>query len=242
MSEIANFLNLVKAVYGAFGYDQFSVQISLRPEQRLGEDDLWDRAEAVLMAACESLGQAYELQPGEGAFYGPKIEVSLQDHRGRSWQCGTIQIDFNLPQVFDLSFINPQGKAEMPVMLHQAVLGSLERWIGILLENQGGALPLWLAPVQVAMINLSESSAEWAAALHARLQHHKIRVELHANDRHLSKQIRDLSDRKIPLIAVVGEREANSEMIQLRRLGDARSVQVSLAQLEAELAEAAFLP
>jgi len=233
--EIGNFLDMVHRVYSAFGYSNFALKISLRPEQRLGSDQLWDKAEAALMQACQALGSSYDVLPGEGAFYGPKIEVSLQDHLGRSWQCGTIQVDFNLPQIFDLAFVNAEGQLERPVMLHQAVLGSLERWIGILLENQGGALPLWLAPVQVAIASVSEKSSGWAETVFSRLKQQGIRAELYASDQTIAKKIRDLSERKVPLIAIVGEHEAANQTINLRRLGTRNPEEISLPQLEQEL-------
>ncbi len=234
LQEIGNFLNMVKELYAAFGYEKFVIRIALRPEQRMGSDALWDKAEAVLIHACQELGYAYELSPGEGSFYSPKIEVSLEDRLGRSWQCGTIQVDFNFPQIFDLSFVNQEGKLEQPVMLHQAVLGSIERWIGILLENQGG-LPLWFAPVQVAVASISDKSADWAEAVFARLKRMGIRAELHADDATISKKIRELSARKVPLIAIVGEREAANGRVNLRRLGVSGQEEIELAQLEEEL-------
>ncbi|HBB36209.1 MAG TPA: threonine--tRNA ligase [Cyanobacteria bacterium UBA8803] len=234
LNEIGNFLNMVKELYAAFGYEKFIIRIALRPEQRMGSDELWDRAEAVLINACQELGYAYELSHGEGSFYSPKIEVSLADRLGRYWQCGTIQVDFNFPQIFELSFVNQEGKLEQPVMLHQAVLGSIERWIGILLENQG-ALPLWLAPVQVAVATISEKSADEAEAMFKRLKRMGIRVELHADDATISKKIRELSERKVPLIAIVGEREAANRTVNLRRLGVSGQQEIAFAQLEEEL-------
>lgn len=233
--EICQFLARVQAVYAAFGYDQFSIHISLRPEKRLGSDELWDKAEAALIEAVQSFHPDYQLCPGEGAFYGPKIEIQLHDHLGRSWQCGTLQVDFNLPQVFDLAFINADGEREQPVMLHQAVLGSLERWIGILLEHHQGALPLWIAPIQVAIAPISEKSREWANCLCRQLKQAGIRVELQDSDRTISKKIRDLSRRKIPLIAIVGEEEAANQTLHLRSLGRQESQSMTLAQLEAQL-------
>lgn len=233
--EISNFLDMVRQVYAAFGYSNFVLKISLRPEQRLGSDELWDKAEAALMQACHARGCSYDVLPGEGAFYGPKIEVSLQDHLGRSWQCGTIQVDFNLPQLFELAFVNAEGQLERPVMLHQAILGSLERWIGILLENQGGALPLWLAPVQVAVAPISERSSDWAEMVFSRLKQQGVRAELHSSDQTIARKIRDLSERKVPLIAIVGEHEAANQTINLRRFGIRKPEEVSLIQLEQEL-------
>lgn len=236
-SEISNFLNMVQQVYAAFGYDQFSLQISLRPEQRLGSDHLWDQAESVLVKAVQSLGHSYKLAPNEGAFYGPKLEISLQDQLGRSWQCGTIQVDFNLPQVFELAFVNELGELECPVILHQAILGSLERWIGILLEHHGGALPVWAAPTQVAVASISDKASAWAETIFFRLRQLGVRVELHNQDRTISKKIRELSKRKIPLIAIVGEQEAMSQRLNLRCLGALKQQEMSLAELEHKLAD-----
>lgn len=238
--EISNFLKMVQQVYAAFGYDHFSLQISLRPEQRLGSDDLWDRAESLLVEAVQSLGHSYQLAPNEGAFYGPKLEISLQDQLGRSWQCGTFQVDFNLPQVFDLAFVNEQGELERPVMLHQAILGSLERWIGILLEHHRGVIPVWAAPTQIAIASISDRASVWAETIFSRLKQLGIRVELHNQDRTISKKIRELSKRRVPLIAIVGEQEAKSQTLNLRRLGAVEQQEISLAQLELMLADLAM--
>ncbi|MBW4635774.1 MAG: hypothetical protein KME30_29015 [Iphinoe sp. HA4291-MV1] len=160
--------------------------------------------------------------------------LSLEDHLGRSWQCGTIQVDFNLPQIFDLSFVNSDGSFEQPVILHQAVLGSIERWIGILLENHGGALPLWLAPVQIAVASISDKSVEWAKAVVAKLRRIGVRTELINRDATISKKIHELSKRKIPLIAVVGEREAANGTVNLRRFGVSGQEEIAFALLEEE--------
>ena len=236
-SEINRFLSMVKRVYAAFGYDSFSLQVSLRPEQRLGDDQLWDHAEDLLIKSVQALGHDYQLAPNEGAFYGPKLEVSLQDQQGRSWQCGTIQIDFNLPQMFGLSFVNESGEAERPVILHQAVLGSLERWIGILLEHYGGVLPIWLAPIQVAVASISDKSAAWAEEIFSRLKQLGFRVELLNRDRTIGKKIRELSKRRVPLIAIVGEQEVLRKTLNLRRLGDAQQQEISLVEFEVSLAD-----
>ncbi|MBD1874880.1 threonine--tRNA ligase [Nodosilinea sp. FACHB-131] len=238
--EISNFLKMVQQVYAAFGYDHFSLQVSLRPEQRLGSDHLWDRAESLLVEAVQSLGHSYQLAPNEGAFYGPKLEISLQDQLGRSWQCGTFQIDFNLPQVFELAFVNERGELERPVMLHQAILGSLERWIGILLEHHRGVLPVWAAPTQIAIASISDKASVWAETIFSRLKHLGIRVELHNQDRTISKKIRDLSKHRVPLIAIVGEQEAKSQTLNLRCLGAVEQQEISLAQLEFMLADLAM--
>lgn len=235
--EIGNFLKMVQQVYAAFGYEQFSLQISLRPSQRLGSDDLWDRAEALLIESVQSLGYGYQLAPNQGAFYGPKLEISLQDQLGRSWQCGTFQVDFNLPQIFELAFVNEQGELECPVMLHQAVLGSLERWIGILLEHHNGVLPVWAAPTQVAIAPISDAALDWAAAIFARLQQLGVRVELHNQGRTISKKIRELSKRRIPLMVIVGEQEAQHQTLNLRRLGMGEQSGICLAQFEQLLAD-----
>ncbi|MDJ0772741.1 MAG: threonine--tRNA ligase [Mastigocoleus sp. MO_167.B18] len=236
-SGVSNFLKMVKLVYSAFGYEEFSLQISLRPGQRLGSDELWDKAESVLIKAVESLGHNYNLAANEGAFYGPKLEISLQDRLGRSWQCGTIQVDFNLPQVFELGFVNESGELERPVMLHQAILGSLERWIGILLEHHNGALPVWVAPTQVAVASISDKASPWAEKIVSRLKRMGIRVELHNQDRTISKKIREISKRKVPLIAIVGEQEASNQNLNLRCLGAKEQEEMSLVQFEEKLAD-----
>ena len=233
--EIDRFLQMVQQVYVAFGYDQFSLQISLRPAHRLGADEIWDRAEALLIQSVESLGYPYKLAPGEGAFYGPKLEISLQDQLGRSWQCGTFQVDFNLPERFDLAFVNSAGELERPVMLHQAVLGSLERWIGILLEHHDRGLPLWLAPIQVAVAAISDKSAAWADCIYQRLQQQGIRVELHDRDHTIGKKIRELSQRRVPLIVIVGEQEAMNQTLNLRNLGSVAQQAMTIDQLEQKL-------
>lgn len=238
--EISNFLKMVQQVYAAFGYHQFNIQISLRPQQRLGSDDIWERAESLLIKSVESLGHNYKLAPNEGAFYGPKIEINLQDRLGRSWQCGTIQIDFNLPQMFELEFVNELGEWERPVMLHQAILGSLERFLGILLEHHGGVLPVWMAPTQVAVASISDKSADWAEAIFCRLKQLGVRVEIDNSDRTIAKKIHFLSQRKIPLIAIVGEREAMNQTLNLRRLGAVEQQQMSLAELEYKLIDLAI--
>lgn len=238
--EIGNFLKMVQQVYIAFGYNQFSLQISLRPEQRLGSDHLWDRAESLLVEAVQSLGYSYQLAPNEGAFYGPKLEISLQDQLGRSWQCGTFQVDFNLPQVFELAFVNEQGELERPVMLHQAILGSIERWLGILLEHHRGVLPVWAAPTQIAIASISGRASVWAETIFSRLKQLGIRVELHNQDRTISKKIRDLSKHRVPLVAIVGEQEAKSQTLNLRCLGAVEQQEISLAQLELMLADLAM--
>ena len=236
-SEISNFLNMVQQVYAAFGYDQFALHSSLGPEQRLGSDRLWDQAESVLVEAVQSLGHSYKLAANEGAFYGPKLEISLQDQLGRLWQCGTIQVDFNLPQVFELGFVNELGELERPVMLHQAILGSIERWIGILLEHHGGVLPVWAAPTQVAVASISDKASAWAETIFLRLRQLGVRVELHNQNRTISKKIREFSKRKIPLIAIVGEQEAMNQRLNLRCLDAVKQQEMSLAEFEHKLAD-----
>lgn len=235
--EIQRFLSMVQQVYRAFGYEHFSLQVSLRPAQRLGSDELWDRAEKILIEAVQSLQMDFELAPGEGAFYGPKLEIALYDHLGRSWQCGTFQVDFNMPRLFDLSFVNAAGALEQPIMLHQAVLGSLERWIGILLEHHEGILPLWLAPTQIAIAPISDKSADWAESIFQRLKQRGIRVELCDRNGTIGKKIRELSQRRVPLIAIVGEQESEKQTLSLRRLGVKGQEELSLIELEHQLTQ-----
>jgi threonyl-tRNA synthetase len=189
-----------------------------------------------LQKTLNGKSQSYKLAPNEGAFYGPKLEISLQDRLGRSWQCGTFQVDFNLPQVFELAFVNELGELERPVMLHQAIFGSLERWIGILLEHHDGVLPIWVAPTQIAAASISERAADWAETIVSRLQQLGVRVELHNQDRTIGKKIRELAKRRIPLIAIVGDREAMNQTLNLRCLGAVEQQEMSLTQLEQKLA------
>ena len=214
--EVARFCASLRAFYGALGFDELRVGFSTRPAERAGDDALWDRAEALLASAAEQAGLAPVLQPGEGAFYGPKLELSLGDRTGRSWQCGTIQLDLVLPERFDVNYVDASGERRRPVMLHRAMLGSLERFIGVLLEHYHGQLPAWLAPEQVVVAPVGAAHRAYAAELAERLRTASLRARLDAGDATLSWRIRDAHALGVPLLCVVGDREVEARSVAVR--------------------------
>jgi len=220
-AEVADFIRMLQAVYADFGFEDVLVKLSTRPAKRVGSDDTWDRAEAALDAALRANGLAFDLQPGEGAFYGPKIEFTLKDSLGRLWQCGTIQLDFNLPERLDAEFVDEDNTRKRPVMLHRAIVGSMERFLGILIEHHAGAFPTWLAPVQLAVLNISESQAEYATSVASRLKEKGFRVELDLRNEKIGYKIREHSLQKLPFMVVVGDKEVASQTVAVRGRGGA---------------------
>lgn len=216
-SESVKFIDLVYRVYQKFGFANIEVKLSTRPEKRVGEDHLWDAAEDALSKALEHKGLAFTLQPGEGAFYGPKIEFALKDCLGREWQCGTLQLDFNLPTRLGASYIAEDGSKKVPVMLHRAALGSLERFIGVLIEHHAGHLPFWLAPVQVAVLNISEKQSAYAAQVCQQLTALGIRAEVDVSNEKIGYKIRQQTMQKIPYLILVGDNEVASGQITVRK-------------------------
>jgi len=217
--ESAEFIRLLQQVYRDFGFTDVQVKLSTRPEKRVGTDEQWDAAEAALAAALDAQGLAYDLQPGEGAFYGPKIEFSLKDCLNRVWQCGTLQLDFNLPVRLGAEYIAEDNTKKVPVMLHRAILGSLERFIGILIEHHAGALPLWLAPVHAVVMNISEGQAEYAKEVALRLKKAGFRVEADLRNEKINYKIREHSVHKLPYQIVVGEKEKAGGVVAVRVRG-----------------------
>ena len=215
-SEISAFIDLLFQVYADFGFTDIQVKLSTRPEQRVGSDAVWDKAEAALEAALNSKALNWELQPGEGAFYGPKIEFSLKDCIGRVWQCGTAQVDFSMPGRLDAHYIDDQGNKQIPVMIHRAILGSLERFIGILIEEHAGKLPVWLSPVQVVVTGISGKQDEYVSSVAEKLQKHAIRVESDLRNEKIGFKIREHTLSRIPYILVVGERETATGTVSVR--------------------------
>jgi threonyl-tRNA synthetase len=231
--EVVRFCASVGAIYEAFGFASSSVALSTRPAQRTGDDSMWDLAEQVLDAAARRGGLEPSLQPGEGAFYGPKLEFSLQDRLGRSWQCGTIQLDFAMPERFGLSFVDAQGAKARPVMLHRAILGSLERFLAVLLEHHQRALPPWLAPEQVRVLPVSDAQAGYARAIAETLQHSGLRATVAQGGQTLSRAIVDAHEAGVPFLAVVGKREAAASQVTLRdRDGPQRVLEQGAAAAE----------
>ena len=230
-AESAAFIRLLQEVYADFGFTDVLVKLSTRPEKRVGTDEQWDAAEAALAAALEAQSLEYELQPGEGAFYGPKIEFSLKDSLGRVWQCGTLQLDFNLPVRLGAEYVDEDNTKKVPVMLHRAVLGSLERFIGILIENHAGAMPLWLAPVQAVVANISEGQADYAADVVKKLRKAGFRVEADLRNEKINYKIREHSVQKLPYQIVIGDKEKAAGLVAVRARGGQDLGQMSLDSL-----------
>jgi threonyl-tRNA synthetase len=217
--ESAKFIELLRSVYNDLGMELADVKFSTRPEMRAGSDEVWDKAEHALATAAEAAGERLVDQPGEGAFYGPKLEFSLKDAIGRVWQCGTLQLDFVLPERLDAEYVSEDGSKKRPVMLHRAILGSFERFIGILLENFAGHLPLWLAPTQVVVATITSDADDYARKVVERLTSLGMRAEVDLRNEKINYKIREHSLAKVPVIAVVGRKEAETGQVALRRLG-----------------------
>ena len=219
ISETSNFCNLLMEIYKDFGFEDITIKFSDRPENRAGNDEVWDQAEKSLMNAVESAGYNYELNPGEGAFYGPKLEFVLRDAIGRDWQCGTLQVDFVLPERLNASYIGEDGQKHRPVMLHRAILGSFERFIGILIENYSGRLPAWLSPVQVALATINSNCNDYANEIASILRENEVRCITDFRNEKLNYKLRELSLQKINFIAIIGDREFKNKNVVLRTLG-----------------------
>ncbi|MBT5560438.1 MAG: threonine--tRNA ligase, partial [Proteobacteria bacterium] len=218
-SEVASFINFLHDVYQDFGFEEVLYKLSTRPEKRVGSDEVWDRSEAALAEALDAKNLDWDLQPGEGAFYGPKIEFSLRDCIGRVWQCGTIQVDFSTPGRLDAEYIGEDGNKHVPVMLHRAILGSLERFIGILIEQHAGALPFWLSPIQVVIATIVSDADGYATEVLHQLTAAGIRAELDIRNEKISYKVREHSLQKVPIIAAIGMREAAENTLAIRRFG-----------------------
>ncbi|MDE1884029.1 MAG: threonine--tRNA ligase [Rhodospirillales bacterium] len=240
--ETVRFVALLESVYQDFGFESFTVKFSDRPEVRAGADDVWDRAEGALKAACEKAGVNYTLNPGEGAFYGPKLEFVLRDAIGRDWQCGTIQVDFVLPERLDAEYVTSESSRSRPVMLHRAIIGSFERFLGILIEQYAGRFPLWLAPVQAVVATIVSDADDYAAEVAAALKQAGLAVELDTSNQKIQAKIRDHSLHHVPNILVVGRKEAEERKVAIRRLGGAAQEIMSLEDAIAALKTEATPP
>ena len=240
LDECVAFTALLQKVYRDFGFNEVIYKVATRPEKRVGSDDLWDKAEQALIASLERSGCAYEISPGEGAFYGPKIEYTLKDAIGRAWQCGTIQVDFSMPVRLEAEYVADDNSRKVPVMLHRAILGSLERFIGMLIENHAGALPVWLAPQQVSILNISEGQAEYAQKLEQNLKKQGFRVHADLRNEKITYKIREHSLQKIPYIVVVGDKERDANTVAVRARGNVdlggMSIDSLVERLHAEIA------
>jgi threonyl-tRNA synthetase len=237
LPETAAFIDLLQQIYADFGFAEILVKLSTRPDKRIGSDEVWDKAEAALADALAAKGLVYDLQPGEGAFYGPKIEFSLKDCLGRVWQCGTLQLDFALPQRLDAHYVGEDNERHIPVMLHRAILGSLERFIGILIEHYAGAMPLWLSPIQAVVLNISEKQGEYAEQVVAKLRAAGLRVEADLRNEKITYKIREHSLSKLPYQIVVGDKEVAANLVAVRTRGGRDLGQMSVEALTRRLLE-----
>ncbi len=241
-SETARFIDFLSSVYRDLGFDSFKVLFSDRPEKRAGSDATWDKAEEALTNATRAADCDYGLNPGEGAFYGPKLEFVLTDAIGRDWQCGTLQVDFVLPERLDASYIGADGAKHRPVMLHRATLGSFERFIGILIEQHAGKFPLWLAPRQVVVATIVSEADEWAQEVTEKLQAAGLRAEADIRNEKINYKVREHSLAKVPVILAVGAREVEDRTVTLRRLGEKQTRTLPLDEILPELAQEALPP
>ena len=218
-TETKLFIELLSSTYKDLGFEKFDIKLSTRPEIRVGSDEVWDKAESALEAAIQKLDLPYEIEEGDGAFYGPKLDFVLTDAIGREWQCGTFQADFNLPERLDAEYVGEDGKKHMPVMIHRAVLGSFERFIGVLIENYSGKLPFWLSPIQVIVATIISDVDDYAAEISNALEETGIRCDLDLRNEKISYKVREHSSKKVPIILVIGKNEKNDRTVSVRRIG-----------------------
>ena len=241
-AECAGFIALLSSVYKDLGFEKFDIKLSTRPDVRVGSDEVWDKAEGALEKAIKSLGLPYQVNPGDGAFYGPKLDFKLTDAIGREWQCGTFQCDFNLPNRLDAEYVGEDGAKHRPVMLHRAVLGSFERFIGILLENYAGKLPFWLAPRQVVVASIVSDADPFVYEVTNALKKAGVRAEADARNEKINYTVREHSIGKVPVILAIGMKEVEERTVSVRRLGDPRTETITLDQALAEFGFAALPP
>jgi len=243
-AEVVKILRFIKDIYGKFGFDKISMKLATRKDSefRIGSDEIWDKAEGALKRALDDNGIEYEIAEGDAAFYGPKIDNYLKDSMGRIWQCGTVQLDMNLPERFDLSYVGEDGEKHRPIMLHRAMLGSIERFMGILLESTGGNLPLWLSPEPVVVAPISGKVSEYATMVADELRNAGVWARADLRDEKVNYKIRELSLAKTPIIAVVGEKEAADKTVTLRRLGVDKQETMPLSEFIAQMSDAVKMP
>ena len=242
VSESVSFCNMLFEIYRDLGFEDVIVKFSDRPPVRAGADAVWDRMESALTDAIDAVGVSYELNPGEGAFYGPKLEFVLRDAIGRDWQCGTLQVDFVLPENLDANYIGEDGEKHRPVMLHRAILGSFERFIGVLIEHYAGKFPLWLAPVQVVLATITRDGDAYAEQVAEKMRAAGLRIELDLRNEKINYKVREHSMKKVPIIAAIGNREAEESTLSLRRLGSKQQEVLSLDDALAIISEEAASP
>ena len=241
LQECVDYTALLQKVYADFGFHNIIYKVATRPKERIGSDAIWDKAEAALIESLDASGCSSEISPGDGAFYGPKIEYTLKDAIGRQWQCGTMQVDFSMPERLDAEYVGEDGARHRPVMLHRAIVGSLERFIGILIEESAGALPAWLAPVQVMVLNITDAQAEYARSVAKTLQNQGLRAELDLRNEKITYKIREHSMQKLPFLLVVGDKEVAAGAVAVRARGGqdlgVMSLEVFMQKLQSDVAQ-----
>jgi threonyl-tRNA synthetase len=237
LEECVAFTAQLQAVYRDFGFEHILYKVATRPEKRVGADESWDRAEAALAESLRRAGCEFEFSPGEGAFYGPKIEYTLKDAIGRTWQCGTMQVDFNMAGLLGAEYVAEDNTRRVPVMLHRAIVGSLERFIGILIEHHAGAMPMWLAPVQAVVMNITDAQAEYALSVAQTLRKQGFRVQEDLRNEKINYKIRDNSLQKIPYLLVVGDKERQAGKVAVRARGGADIGVLDVGTFAARLSE-----
>ena len=240
--ECISVCNLILSIYKDFGFENISIKFSDRPEKRVGSDDIWEKSEKALKKAIDASGLSYSYNPGEGAFYGPKLEFVLRDAIGRDWQCGTLQVDLNLPERLSANYIGEDGSKHFPVMLHRALFGSLERFIGILLEHHAGRLPLWLAPIQIVIANITSSAECYAKEIFELFKQNSLRTELDTKNEKIGYKIREHSTAKIPILFIIGNKEMEEKTISIRRLGSDKTETLSIEDSLSKLLDEAKPP
>jgi threonyl-tRNA synthetase len=236
LDECVAFTALLQKVYRDFGFEHVIYKVATRPDARIGSDESWDKAEQALIESLKRSGVDYAISPGEGAFYGPKIEYTLKDAIGRQWQCGTIQVDFSMPGRLGAEYVAESGERLVPVMLHRAIVGSMERFIGILIEQHAGALPAWLAPAQTVVACITDAQGDYAAEVAKSLQKQGVRVALDLRNEKITYKIREHSMQKVPYILVVGDKEKASGAVAVRARGNRDLGVMPLAQFQEQLA------
>jgi threonyl-tRNA synthetase len=242
IGETKRFCDLLSGIYKDLGFDSFFVKLSDRPQKRAGSDAIWDLAEKSLKEAALAAGFDFTLNPGEGAFYGPKLEFVLKDCLGRDWQCGTLQVDFVMPERLDAFYITKDGEKEHPVMLHRAVLGSLERFIGILIEQYAGKFPTWLAPIQVVVATITKDADEFAKTVLSLLTENGIRAEVDLRNEKISYKIREHSLQKIPYMFIVGRKEAENKTVSVRKFSAEEQFAANIDDITEKIAKEARVP
>ncbi|MGL6120155.1 MAG: threonine--tRNA ligase, partial [Fusobacteriaceae bacterium] len=238
--EIIGIIKLIDKFYkGLFGFE-YSIELSTKPEKAIGSDEIWEKSESILAAALKSLGREFKINPGDGAFYGPKLDFKIKDAIGRIWQCGTIQLDWNMPERFDLSYIGEDGEKHRPVMIHRVVFGSIERFMGILMEHFAGAFPVWLAPTQVKILTINDEVITYANKVFELLKDRGIRVELDSRAESIGYKIREANGKyKIPVQLIIGKEEVENNFVNIRRFGNQQQTSLSLEKFLENIVEEA---